>query len=200
MRADAQENRDRIVAAARLVFHEAGADASLNQIAKRARVGAGTLYRHFPSREDLLQVVMEEDEDREDNSPPGRGTPADRLFTCIESAVTAISRHRGGAAKILTALDHPGSPLHGRGLALAKANAAVVDGLVAEGVLRREVTVAQICQLVCALAAVADYGSLDSEAIRPLVQIVTDGLLAETSPPRTSDDLTHAPTEIAVNQ
>ncbi|MDE1900578.1 MAG: TetR/AcrR family transcriptional regulator [Alphaproteobacteria bacterium] len=56
-RADARQNRDRILEIAKKVFKKSGADASLDDIAKQAGVGPGTLYRHFPSREDLLSAV-----------------------------------------------------------------------------------------------------------------------------------------------
>ena len=56
-RADAQRNRERILEVAKGAFTRAGADASLDDIAKEARVGPGTLYRHFPTREELLQAV-----------------------------------------------------------------------------------------------------------------------------------------------
>src|SRR5689334_1374792 len=57
MRADAQRNRDRLTAAAQEVFSEHGAGASLDEVAKRAGVGPGTLYRHFPTREALQAAV-----------------------------------------------------------------------------------------------------------------------------------------------
>jgi AcrR family transcriptional regulator len=56
-RADAERNRGRILEAAREAFTRSGANASLDDIAKRAGVGPGTLYRHFPTREELLQAV-----------------------------------------------------------------------------------------------------------------------------------------------
>lgn len=59
-RADAQRNYDRLVTAANLVFAEQGTDASLDEIAKRAVVGSGTLYRHFPTRDALLRAVFAE--------------------------------------------------------------------------------------------------------------------------------------------
>jgi AcrR family transcriptional regulator len=59
-RADAQQNRDRILQVAHDAFAES-ADASLNSIAKRAGVGAGTLYRHFPTREALILAVYRND-------------------------------------------------------------------------------------------------------------------------------------------
>ncbi|MFD0418053.1 TetR/AcrR family transcriptional regulator [Streptomyces sp. NPDC127108] len=59
-RADAVRNRERIVAAAREAFAEAGPEASLNEIARRAGVGPGTLYRHFSGRPELLAAVLKE--------------------------------------------------------------------------------------------------------------------------------------------
>lgn len=56
-RADAQRNRDRILEVAKEAFTRSGGDASLDEIAKEAGVGPGTLYRHFPTREELLQAV-----------------------------------------------------------------------------------------------------------------------------------------------
>jgi AcrR family transcriptional regulator len=56
-RSDGQRNRDLIVEVAKQAFTENGAGTSLDEIAKKAGVGAGTLYRHFPTREDLLEAV-----------------------------------------------------------------------------------------------------------------------------------------------
>jgi AcrR family transcriptional regulator len=56
-RADAERNRDRVLEAAKQAFTRSGADASLDDIAKQAGVGPGTLYRHFPSREALVEDV-----------------------------------------------------------------------------------------------------------------------------------------------
>src|SRR6202030_3115846 len=56
-RADAQRNRERILEVAKQAFTRSGANTSLDDIAKQARVGPGTLYRHFATREDLLQAV-----------------------------------------------------------------------------------------------------------------------------------------------
>ena len=56
-RTDAQRNRERILEVAKQAFTKSGANASLDDIAKQAGVGPGTLYRHFPTREDLLKAV-----------------------------------------------------------------------------------------------------------------------------------------------
>jgi AcrR family transcriptional regulator len=61
LRADARRNQERLLSAARDAFTEQGERASLDDIVKRAGVGPGTLYRHFPNREALLAAVFEED-------------------------------------------------------------------------------------------------------------------------------------------
>src|ERR1700712_117870 len=59
-RADAQRNRDRLLEAARTVFGEFGVTASLDEVARAAGVGPGTLYRHFPSRDRLVRAVIDD--------------------------------------------------------------------------------------------------------------------------------------------
>ena len=57
LRADARRNRDKLIEVAALAFAENGVETSLEDIARRAGVGIGTLYRHFPTREHLVEVV-----------------------------------------------------------------------------------------------------------------------------------------------
>lgn len=64
LRRDAQVNHDRIVAAARDAFAEGGVDVSMDEIARRAGVGVGTIYRNFPAKDDLLDAVLEDAIDR----------------------------------------------------------------------------------------------------------------------------------------
>jgi AcrR family transcriptional regulator len=60
LRADARRNRERILKAARHVFADAGVDAQMDDVAKRAKVGVGTVYRHFPTKEALLEAIVRE--------------------------------------------------------------------------------------------------------------------------------------------
>jgi AcrR family transcriptional regulator len=60
VRADAQRNRDRILSAAREIVAEVGVDATMEDIARRAGVAVGTLYRHFPAKDDLLVAVTDD--------------------------------------------------------------------------------------------------------------------------------------------
>src|SRR5882672_6572811 len=71
-RADAVRNRERVLKAAKIVFSTGGAEASLEAVARRAGVGIGTLYRHFPTREALFEAVYRREVDQ-------LGDLADRL-------------------------------------------------------------------------------------------------------------------------
>ena len=83
MRADAKRNYDRLVEAAREVFREQGYDASLDEVAKRAGVGPGTLYRHFPNRDALLDAIMQSWVEQRGARPSRRRSPSrGRRATC----------------------------------------------------------------------------------------------------------------------
>jgi AcrR family transcriptional regulator len=81
-RADAQRNRERILEVAREAFTRFGAEASLDDIAKQAEVGAGTLYRHFPTRDALIEAVY--------RSEVGKLAAAERKFTETMPPVEAL--------------------------------------------------------------------------------------------------------------
>jgi AcrR family transcriptional regulator len=109
VRADAARNRDKIVEAARVAFRTRGYEAPLDDIAKAAGVGAGTLYRHFPTRESLLDAVMQAWVERV-NDAVGKalaegGTSRELLLRWFEQYVELISVHKGGPARITLAMD-----------------------------------------------------------------------------------------------
>src|SRR4051794_31009528 len=172
VRADARRNYDRIVEVAREVFREQGYDASLDEIAKRAGVGPGTLYRHFPKRENLLDAVMQSWVDRvtdtADKALAFEGTDRDLLIRWFEDYVALISQHKGGPAKITSAMGDPSSPISTKCQVLAGANGRIIDRLRADGVLREDVEPIQVCRLVGGIATVADQGDLDAAAVRPM--------------------------------
>ncbi len=182
MRADAQRNRDRIVEVAREVFREQGYDASLDEVAKRAGVGAGTLYRHFPARENLLDAIMQSWVDRVDEAVEKalahEGPPRELLLSWFSAYVALISLHKGGPAKITSAMGDPSSPIVHKCQVLTSASDRVVTRLRDEGALRADVDTVQICRLVGGVASVADQGGLDETAVRPLLEVLADGLLA----------------------
>ncbi len=181
MRADAQRNRDRIVEVAREVFREQGYDASLDEVAKRAGVGAGTLYRHFPARENLVDAIMQSWVDRVGEATAKalahEGPARDLLLAWFRSYVALISLHKGGPARITSAMGDPSSPIRNKCQVLAGATDRVVARLREDGALREGVDSVHICRLVGGVAAVADQGDLDESAVRPLLEVVADGLL-----------------------
>ena len=181
MRADAQRNRDRIVEVAREVFRERGYDASLDLVAKRAGVGPGTLYRHFPNRESLLDAIMQSwvqrVDEAADKSLAHEGPPRELLLAWFTEYVALISLHKGGPAKITSAMGDPASPIVHKCQTLAAATDRVIARLRDEGAVRPGVDGVQVCRLVGGVAAVADQGGLDEQAVRPLLEVVADGLL-----------------------
>ena len=181
MRSDAQRNYDRIVEVAREVFREQGYDASLDEVAKRAGVGPGTLYRHFPKRENLLDAVMQSWVDRVTESSEKalahEGSDRELLLRWFEEYVALISLHKGGPAKITSAMGDPDSPIRTKCQVLTSANGRVIERLREDGALREGVDTVQVCRLVGGIATVADQGDLDTAAVRPLLEVVADGLL-----------------------
>lgn len=181
MRADAKRNYDRIVEVAREVFREQGYDASLDLVAKRAGVGPGTLYRHFPQRENLLDAIMQSWVDRVDEAADKavadeRG-PREVLLHWFEEYVALISLHKGGPAKITSAMGDPTSPISTKCDVLRSAGDRVLERLRAEGALRDGVDTTQVARLVGGVATVADQGDLDPTVVGPLLEVVADGLL-----------------------
>lgn len=105
VRLDARENRARILQAARAAFAETGG-ISMNQIAQRAGVGAGTLYRNFASREDLVLAIYREEVDRIVGSAPvllASMTPLDALEAWTVDLVDAMRQKHGLGDALSTA-------------------------------------------------------------------------------------------------
>ncbi|QKG18947.1 TetR/AcrR family transcriptional regulator [Actinomadura verrucosospora] len=107
-RADVRRNRARLLAAAREMFARDGAGASLEGVARLAGVGVGTLYRHFPTRQDLLEALLADaydalaDRGREllGSPEPGRA-----LLAWLGEFVAAVSQFQGTAPSVLVSLD-----------------------------------------------------------------------------------------------
>ena len=179
MRADAARNRDKIVEAARTAFRERGYDAPLDDIAKSAGVGAGTLYRHFPTRESLVDAVMQAWVDRVNDSV-GKvlaegGTSRELLRRWLDEYVVLISVHKGGPARITLAMEDDASPMRTKCQTLRVANAQIIDELGDD--LRPGVDSLQLARLVGGIASVVDQGNLPPASVGPMLDVVVDGLL-----------------------
>jgi AcrR family transcriptional regulator len=183
MRADAKRNYDRLVEAAREVFREQGYDASLDEVAKRAGVGPGTLYRHFPNRDALLDAIMQvwvaRVHDTVEKALAFEGSPRDLLLGWFQEYVRLISMHRGGPAKITSAMGDPDSPIHTKCQVLRDAHGRVIAALREQKALRDDVDTLQVIRLVGGIATVADQSQLDDDAVRPLLEVVADGLVRQ---------------------
>lgn len=114
LRADARRNRDRILHTAMRHFSARGIDASLEEIAREAGVGAGTLYRHFPSREALLAAALrDQQEELLARAAAARNIPdADLALTAWLGALQDYLRTFNGLpSPVLAAVKEQGSPL-----------------------------------------------------------------------------------------
>ncbi|RKH52985.1 TetR/AcrR family transcriptional regulator [Corallococcus sp. AB049A] len=103
LRADGQRNRERIVEVASELVAREGAQASLEEIARRAGVGSATLHRHFPSRQALLEAVFRDGVAQlcaRGAARPG-ARPADELEAWLEEVTVYTSTHQGLAAALL---------------------------------------------------------------------------------------------------
>src|ERR671919_2041623 len=106
-RADARRNYDKLIGAARDVFAEHGTSASLEEIARRAGVGIGTLYRHFPSRQDLLEAVYVEEVEEVCKSDGELGDlpPWEAISAWLHRLVSYVGRKQALAQELWNYLD-----------------------------------------------------------------------------------------------
>ncbi|MCM2579054.1 TetR/AcrR family transcriptional regulator [Streptomyces meridianus] len=152
MRADAQRNRERIVAAAREMFVEQGPDVALDEVARRAGVGNATLYRHFADRQELLRqvtlLVMARVADRaeaaRDESDP---------FEALRRFVHAAAEERVGALSPLISdgIDRDGPELFEERTRLERAVEALMAAGRRRGLLRDDVAVGDLMVAVAQL-------------------------------------------------
>lgn len=160
IRADARRNHERLLAAAREAFAEHGPDAPLDGIAQRAGLGSGTLYRHFPSRDDLMRAVYQGEIDalcargRELASSP---SPAAALATWLRLLADLADR-RGLAAALYERVgaDPPSPFLTASKQAMGAAAGPLLRRAQEAGAIRPDVTVPELLKLTHAIARVSD--------------------------------------------
>ncbi|MFI0928525.1 TetR/AcrR family transcriptional regulator [Streptomyces sp. NPDC021012] len=181
-RTDARLNRARLVAAAREVFAEAGPGASLNEIARRAGVGPGTLYRHFPHRSDLLTAVLE-DRIETLSAHARRLLAAEDADEALEQWLRAFLAHARvnqgmGSALLMEPAGASGPDCHRRILDMA---AGLLARAQRHGTARADLTADDLLQLVVGIALSTAHG--DDRPGRPelLLDLVLDAVHA---PPR----------------
>jgi AcrR family transcriptional regulator len=162
MRTDGQKNFDRILAVARTVVTREGANASLRDIARKAGVGLGTLYRHFPTREALLEALLRTNFDDLASRATELETsvsPADALVSWIRETVVVAHRLRGVTTAMMAAIEDPDSALHCSCVAMRSAGGRLLARAQDRGMARKDVDGADLFALIAALAWLRDQPS-----------------------------------------
>jgi len=167
MRADAKKNFDRLLEVAQDAVAEQGADLSLRDVARRAGVGLGTLYRHFPTREALLEALLR-------SSFEGLATRADALAMAgpSDQALVAWLRdiigfthsHRGVLALMMGAIEDEASALHSSCVTLRSAGARLLARAQREGKARQDLDGTDLFALIAALAWLREQPSAAARA------------------------------------
>jgi len=177
VRADARRNIDALLRAARKVFDASGVNAPVKEIADRAGVGVGTLYRHFPQRPDLIKAIIRKEVDACAEAASvlaANHSAAEALALWMQRLVDLVATKRGLAAAI-----HSGNPAY-RSLPdyvlsrLTPALKGLLDAAAAAGTIRTDVNAAELLLAGMRVAAPASDG--DIAQARRMVALMVDGV------------------------
>lgn len=183
MRADAQRNIDALLQAAMQVFAASGVDAPVREIAEKAGVGIGTIYRHFPQRSDLIVAVFRREVDTCADAAAVLASahePVEALTRWMRRYADFLSAKRG-----LAAARHSGNPAYDTLPAyfqkrLRPALQALLEAAAAAGKVRADVDPGDLLRAVASLCRPAhDVGP---EHARKMVTLLLDGLRYGASP------------------
>ena len=177
MRADGQRKMNSLLLAAMEVFAKSGVDAPVREIAEKAGVGLGTVYRHFPQRSDLIAAVFKNKMDACADAAPVLASeyePGEALARWIQRYVDFVATKRGLAAAL-----HSGDPAYSSlpvyfNERLLPALKTLLDAAVAAGAVRPGIEAYDLLRAVATLS----YGSLEKEPVyaRKMVALLVDGL------------------------
>ena len=176
-RADAQRNRERILAVAKEAFTRSGADASLDDIAKQAVVGPGTLYRHFPTREELLKAVYRNELENlaaAERKFAETMTPVEALRSWLLLFVDAIATKELIAPALNALLGDPKKVFEASHAQLHAAVRALVTRAIKTGDLRKDLEPIDLLRALVGVANVASSPDWQQSA-RRLVDILITG-------------------------
>lgn len=188
MRVDAERNRQRIVDAGLEAFAADGAQVPLEAIAKKAGVGIGTLYRHFPTREDLFNALLEtwiaEVDVTSARLIATAGSPRQLLLSWLGEYVGYVRIYKSCTLALVSAMGDPSSPMRPKCDTLIAATGRVLATTAAA--VRDDVDALSLNRLAGGVAIVADLGGLPAEVITPMLERIVDGVLLPEAHPRSS--------------
>jgi AcrR family transcriptional regulator len=173
-RADARANHDKLVAAARAVFAETGTSAPLEDVAERAGVGIGTLYRHFPTRQALLEAVYVDEVEAIARAADelSKLPPWDALSQWLHRYVAFAGTKRVLNEALVEAAPDSNVLLSCR-TAISEAGTALLERAQHAGVVRADLDVIDMVRMVSGIAMVP---TTDPEQQKRLLEIALDGL------------------------
>ncbi|HET9104213.1 MAG TPA: helix-turn-helix domain-containing protein [Solirubrobacteraceae bacterium] len=174
-RADARRNYDKVVTAAREEFTERGTSASLEEIARRAEVGIGTLYRNFPNRQALLEAVYVDEVDSLCQSTVGLDElPAWEAFaTWVDRLVGYLATKQALAQELLEYFDRDAPLFRSCRASLFRAGEPLLQRAQREHAVRADTDLGEVIQIV---GGIAKIPALEPEQTRHMLQIALDGL------------------------
>ena len=177
-RSDGVRNRERVLEAAKAVFSTGGSDASLEAVAKRAGVGIGTLYRHFPTREALFEAVYRREVDQlgelaeQLKSAP---EPVDALRCWLKANVELVATKKGMISALALAVQ-ASSELYAHSFeSLTKAIGSLLDRAIAAGEIRADISAEDVLRALIGMCYLHDQPGWQSTVLR-LMDVFIDGL------------------------
>jgi AcrR family transcriptional regulator len=177
-RADALRNRERVLEAAKAVFSAGGAEASLEAVARRAGVGIGTLYRHFPTREALFEAVyrreVEQLTDLADRLK-GEAAPVEALRLWLRANVEFVATKKGMAAALAIALSGTSELTQFSFERLTKAVGGLLARAVAAGDIRADVSAEDLLRTLVGMCLLHDQPGWQAGVVR-MLDVLVDGL------------------------
>jgi AcrR family transcriptional regulator len=178
LRADARRNREKVLAAAREAFAAQGRDAQIDDVARRAEVGVGTVYRHFPTKDALIEALSEDTFARIAERAQALLDREDAWEAFVELLWDSGHSVAGDRALTEAMSARPaGAPCQGQ-LTLAEVGGELMRRAQAAGRMRPDVIVEDIPMLMCGVGSAASRPHPCDHAWRRHLAILLDGLQA----------------------
>ena len=181
-RVDALRNRERVLEAAKAVFSAGGPDASLEAVAKRAGVGIGTLYRHFPTREALFEAVYRREVEQLGELAEelkSEASPVVALRRWLRSNVEFVATKKGMSAALALAANSSSDLTAYSFDRLTKAVGALLARAVAAGEIRADVGPEDLLRALIGMCYLHDQTGWQASVLR-LLDVFVDGLCVHT--------------------